>query len=93
MKGTKTKAGSTTTSKTQNSKGPVASSSGNRVTGKAGTALPYLSSNFYLGSNSREAFLKKLQLCMKTYDYKDETKDVRGKVLPPSLFLPFSAID
>ena len=30
--------------------------------------------------NSKDAFLKKLQLCMKTYDYKDETKDVRGKV-------------
>jgi hypothetical protein len=29
--------------------------------------------------NSKDAFLKKLQLCMKTYDYKDETKDVRGK--------------
>ena len=25
--------------------------------------------------------MKKLQLCMKTYDYKDETKDVRGKVI------------
>ena len=31
--------------------------------------------------NSKDAFLKKLQLCMKTYDYKDETKDVRGKVI------------
>jgi hypothetical protein len=34
----------------------------------------------HIGKNSKEAFLKKLQLCMKTYDYKDETKDVRGKV-------------
>lgn len=24
--------------------------------------------------------MKKLQICMKNYDYKDETKDVRGKV-------------
>jgi hypothetical protein len=31
---------------------------------------------------SKETFLKKLQVCMKTYDYKDETKDVRGKVNP-----------
>jgi hypothetical protein len=30
--------------------------------------------------NSKEAFVKKLQICMKHYDYKDETKDVRGKV-------------
>jgi hypothetical protein len=29
------------------------------------------------GKNSKEAFLKKLQICMKNYDYKDETKDVR----------------
>lgn len=26
--------------------------------------------------------MKKLQVCMKHYDYKDETKDVRGKVSP-----------
>jgi hypothetical protein len=38
------------------------------------------SNNYRIGKNSREAFIKKLQLCMKTYDYKDETKDVRGKV-------------
>ena len=30
--------------------------------------------------NSKEQFIKKLQLCMKTYDYKDEQKDVKGKV-------------
>jgi hypothetical protein len=30
---------------------------------------------------SKEGFLKKLQICMKHYDYKDETKDVRGKVI------------
>jgi len=34
----------------------------------------------FLDKNSKEAFLKKLQICMKHYDYKDETKDVRGKV-------------
>lgn len=35
--------------------------------------------------NSKEQFIKKLQLCMKTYDYKDEQKDVKGKVsLGPS---------
>lgn len=35
---------------------------------------------YYVDKNSKEAFLKKLQICMKHYDYKDETKDVRGKV-------------
>ena len=34
----------------------------------------------FIDKNSKEAFLKKLQLCMKNYDYKDETKDVKGKV-------------
>ena len=29
--------------------------------------------------NSKEAFLSKLKTCMKVYDYKDETKDVKGK--------------
>lgn len=29
--------------------------------------------------NMKELFLKKLQTCMKIYDYKDETKDVKGK--------------
>lgn len=34
----------------------------------------------FLDKNSKEAFIKKLQVCMKNYDYKDETKDVKGKV-------------
>lgn len=32
--------------------------------------------------NSKESFIKKIHLCMKHYDYKDETKDVKGKVSP-----------
>ena len=31
------------------------------------------------GKNMKELFLKKLQICMKIYDYNDETKDVKGK--------------
>lgn len=42
--------------------------------------LRYTKNNF-LDKNSKEAFIKKLQICMKHYDYKDETKDVRGKVI------------
>ena len=34
----------------------------------------------YTDKNSKESFIKKLQLCMKNYDYKDEQKDVKGKV-------------
>jgi hypothetical protein len=32
-----------------------------------------------VNKNSKEQFIKKLQICMKTYDYKDEQKDVKGK--------------
>jgi len=28
----------------------------------------------------KEALLKKLQICNKIFDYRDETKDVKGKV-------------
>ena len=31
------------------------------------------------GKSTKDIFLKKLQCCMKIYDYKDETKDVKGK--------------
>ena len=30
--------------------------------------------------NSKESFINKLHLCSKIYYYKDETKDVKGKV-------------
>jgi hypothetical protein len=29
--------------------------------------------------NTKESFQKKLLICQKTYDYKDESKDVKGK--------------
>jgi hypothetical protein len=32
-------------------------------------------------TNAREAFIKKVQTCMNTYNYADESKDVKGKVL------------
>ena len=35
---------------------------------------------FIVDKNSKETFIKKLHLCSKIYDYKDETKDVKGKV-------------
>ena len=33
-----------------------------------------------MSKNSKEQYIKRLQMCMKTYDYKDEQKDVKGKV-------------
>lgn len=29
--------------------------------------------------HTKESFLKKLGICQKNYDYKDETKDMQGK--------------
>jgi hypothetical protein len=44
-------------------------------------------SNYYplLAKNMKDLFIKKLQICTKTYDYSDETKDVKGKVKPTYL--------
>lgn len=43
---------------------------------KEDTHHPFLN----VDKNSKDAFIKKLQMCMKTYDYKDEGRDVKGKV-------------
>lgn len=52
------------------SKGATASGSGTAGrSGATGTA----------NKNSKESFQKKLLICQKTYDYKDESKDVKGK--------------
>ena len=58
------------------SKGKVATTKGTKTnqTPNTGNRNPTTATK-----NSKDQFLKKLQLCMKTYDYKDETKDVRGK--------------
>jgi hypothetical protein len=31
------------------------------------------------GKSAKDAFLKKIDACMKIYDYRDETRDVKGK--------------
>jgi len=40
---------------------------------------PSVPGNSQVDKNSKESFIKKLHLCSKIYDYKDETKDVKGK--------------
>ena len=47
--------------------GSSAAQPGRTATGGAGT------------KNSKESFQKKLLICQKNYDYKDESKDVKGK--------------
>lgn len=48
-----------------------------------------LTSCLGLDKNSKESFLKKLQICMKIYDYKDESRDVKGKVRQKTTFNHF----
>jgi len=31
------------------------------------------------GKSAKDAFLKKIDVCMKIYDYRDESKDVKAK--------------
>lgn len=90
MKGSKGKATATGSTSSKTGTGASASSktggSGAGGTSSSGARNPATASKdmitvkIDLDKNSKDAFLKKLQLCMKNYDYKDETKDVRGKV-------------
>lgn len=43
-------------------------------------AQPRSLTSSIIGRNMKELFIKKLHICTKTYDYNDETKDVKGKV-------------
>jgi len=54
---------------------PVSSSKGATTASSQGRRDP----GAVVNKNSKEQFIKKLHLCMKTYDYKDEQKDVKGK--------------
>lgn len=66
MKGSKGKTKPSNSAVTKTG-GATASAQGNRG---AGTTT---------NKNTKEAFLKKLKLCMQSFDYKDESKDVKGK--------------
>jgi len=85
MKGSKPK--TTTAAATTKQPGSKTTTTGATATSSSGQRNPGTTSKRIINviprtvdKNSKDAFLKKLQLCMKNYDYKDETKDVRGKV-------------
>jgi len=54
---------------------PGAKPTGNATASSQSKALATGNSD----KNNKEALLRKLALCTKTYDYKDETKDVKAK--------------
>jgi serine/threonine-protein phosphatase 2A regulatory subunit B' len=64
---TKTTKTSSTAGTTKSGSTNTSSVPGNRAPGSSST------------KNTKESFQKKLVLCQKTFDYKDEQKDVKGK--------------
>ena len=93
MKGTKGGKNPSGGKQPAGTKGTTPSGQGARQPGGTASKLSFVEwkcNILLLGKNSKEAFLKKLQICMKTYDYKDETKDVRGKVTSISMFKDFT---
>tara|TARA_B110000305_G_C19072345_1_gene462265 strand:- start:279 stop:521 length:243 start_codon:yes stop_codon:yes gene_type:complete len=67
----------TTKSKTGSKSGTSAASKGATASGSATAGQRGAGSTG--NKNSKESFQKKLLICQKTYDYKDESKDVKGK--------------
>ena len=45
----------------------------------SGSAAPGRTGGGTTNKNTKESFQKKLLICQKNYDYKDESKDVKGK--------------
>jgi len=60
--------------KTKTSKQPGAAAGNKGASGNAGPAKAVASTK-----NTKESFQKKLLLIQKNYDYKDESRDVKGK--------------
>ena len=64
-------------------KSKTGTKSGTSAASKGATASGVTAGQRGAGStankNSKESFQKKLLICQKTYDYKDESKDVKGK--------------
>jgi hypothetical protein len=68
----------------QPKKSKTGKSSGNTGSTKAGataggTAPGQRGAGNPSAKNTKESFQKKLLICQKNYDYKDESKDVKGK--------------
>mmetsp|Transcript_12886 Transcript_12886/g.21803 ORF Transcript_12886/g.21803 Transcript_12886/m.21803 type:complete len:81 (+) Transcript_12886:46-288(+) len=60
--------------------GKTAGATGTSKQGAAsGSAQPQRGAGGTTNKNTKESFQKKLLICQKTYDYKDESKDVKGK--------------
>jgi hypothetical protein len=65
----------TSKGKTSGTTGTSKSGTGGSSNAQAGRTAGNTTSN----KNTKESFQKKLMICQKSYDYKDESKDVKGK--------------
>ena len=63
------------TGKTSGATGTSKTGAGGSSNAQAGRTAGGNPSN----KNTKESFQKKLMICQKNYDYKDESKDVKGK--------------
>lgn len=61
--------------------GKTSGTTGSSKTGAASSSQPGNRAGGATGANknTKESFQKKLLICQKNYDYKDESKDVKGK--------------
>ena len=64
--------------KSKTGKSTGTSGATNKTT-SGGATQPQRGAGGSTNKNTKESFQKKLLICSKTFDYKDESKDVKGK--------------
>ena len=70
---------SSKTGKTKTNKSMPGAGTGSKTVGAGGTTVGNRGGASTSNKNTKENFQKKLLICQKNYDYKDESKDVKGK--------------
>ena len=70
---------SSKTGKTKTNKSMPGAGTGSKAGVGSGTTPGQRGGASTSNKNTKENFQKKLLICQKTYDYKDESKDVKGK--------------
>ena len=67
------------TAKKSKSGKPSGTSGSSKTGATTSSSQPGKSSGSSSNKNSKESFQKKLLICQKNFDYKDESRDVKGK--------------
>jgi len=66
-------------SKSKTGKSTSGTGTSSKTAGQSGATPGQRGGASTSNKNTKENFQKKLLICQKTYDYKDESKDVKGK--------------